>query len=277
VVRSDGRLRLAVTANVETLGRQADPAIVPFLGGTLLAWTDESGLVAGFGRSRVMWRRFDMAGVPIVTEAALNAPATSAREPALAVAGDRVLAVWTEDSELPFTRPRVVGRRLGGVVPDPASFVVSDVDGSEAHATALESGDFAVSWVGRSADALGDIRVRPIHAVGDPTIGTSTTTLTVTAAPHAELAPSVAGLAGPDALIAYESGGRRRGLATVELGTTPLAPEATLLPGYLTAGLQGDVTLLRTSRGVWFVWSDAGSLGDPAAHRSVLAFLLPLD
>ena len=91
----------------------------------------------------------------------------------------------------------------------------------------------------------------------------------------AEVAPSVLPLVGSDYLVSFEDGGRRRGVSLVQVGASSLAPEASMLSGLLTSGLQGDVTLLRTPRGYWFAWTDAGALGLPAAHRSFVAFLLP--
>ena len=64
-------------------------------------------------------------------------------------------------------------------------------------------------------------------------------------------------------------------MLSVQVGSDPLPPEYSALAGYLQEGLQADVTLLRTSRGAWFAWSDAGSLGVPGAHRSFVAYLLP--
>ena len=152
------------------------------------------------------------------------------------------------------------------------------MDGAEPHATLLDSGDFAVAWVGRNADPQGDIRTRIVHATGDPLAGTSAIALTSTPPMMlnvAEVAPRITPMGGAEYLVNYEDGGRRRGVSLIQVGSSPLAPELPILQGHLRSGLQGDVSLLRTPRGYWFAWSESGALGVPGALRSFVAYLLP--
>lgn len=274
IVRTDGTMTPVRVANEEVRGRQHEPAIAPAGDGFALAWTDESGFVTGLGASRVMIRRFGGAGAPLEAETPLDDGSGSSREPALASSGAALLAAWTSEPADSFSRPRVVARRVGDTL-DAAAFVVSDTDGASPDVAALEDGSFACAWVARGADARGDVHARVIARSGAPLLAPS---VAIASAPsHAELAPRAGALTGGEYVVTYEDGGLRRGVALVHAGAGALAPESTELATYLMAGLQGDVTMLRTSRGLWLAWSDDGSLGDPLAYRSFLAFLLPHD
>jgi len=95
--------------------------------------------------------------------------------------------------------------------------------------------------------------------------------------PSPEVAPSIAPLSGGDYLVAWQMGETRMGVSFATSPAAALAPEALGLSADLVEGQQGDVSLLRTARGLWFAWSDAGRFGEPTARRSFLAFLLPVD
>ncbi|MBN4049555.1 hypothetical protein JYT86_00695 [bacterium AH-315-N03] len=269
---------MSEVANQYEMGRQAVPAAARTSTGFVIAWADESGTLTPPGESRLRQRSFDGVGAPTTDETALSEDGTSAREVFLTSDGDRVLAVWTQDSLVPFSRPSILARRLGGPGPDAVPFIVSETDGAQPAAAFLDSGDFAVAWVGRTADTRGDIRSRLVHATGDPLAGTTDVALTMTTmmTPIAEIAPSVLPLTGAEYLVTYEDGGPRRGVSLIQVGSTPLAPELSMaLVPLLTSGLQGDVSLLRTPRGYWFAWSESGALGTPTALRSFVAYLLP--
>ncbi|HHH31099.1 MAG TPA: hypothetical protein ENK57_22510 [Polyangiaceae bacterium] len=275
-VSADGALSAIRRANSYAVGRQADPAAARTATGLLVAWADESGTATLPGDSRLRYRTFDVLGRPTSDELPLSPEGTSAREVFLSSDSAVTLAVWTQDTVVPFDRPSIVARRFGAAT-DAAPFTISD-DGSEASAAFLTTGDIAVVWVARRLDARGDIHARLVHAAGDPLSATAITPLTVTPmdAPHvAEVAPRILPLTGADYLVTYEDGGVRRGVTRLEVGSSPLAPESAALFPLLADGLQGDVTLLSTSLGYWFAWSDAGGLGAPGAHRSFLAYLLP--
>ncbi|MBX3275877.1 MAG: hypothetical protein KF729_36805 [Sandaracinaceae bacterium] len=264
-------------ANEHALGRQAAPAAARLGAGFVVAWADESGTVAPPGSSRLRLRSLDARGRVLGPERALSPDGTSAREVTLASSGATVLAAWTEDASDPFARSRVVARRLGAVE-DATPFAPSAADGAAPHAAWLASGDFSLVWVSRDADARGDVHARVVRAAGEPLAGTTHVALTWTPPGEvavAELAPRAAALAGDDFVVAYERGGRRRGVALLTPGASGLAPESSMLAEHLQDGLQGDVTLLTTARGLWVAWSDASGLGAAGAHRSFVAYLLP--
>ncbi|MCA9606752.1 MAG: hypothetical protein KC619_14200 [Myxococcales bacterium] len=284
VIPPTGAAPTSRRANQYQLGRQAAPAAARTTTGFLLAWADESGTVTIPGDSRLRMRSFDPTGRALADEAALSPDGTSARGLALASDGDRVLALWSQDPAPPLLRPILVGQRLGGAGPDASPFTISDVDGAEPNAAVLATGDFAVAFVSRDADPRGDIHARLVHATGDPLTGTTEDALTFTPPMGTnveETAPQVLPLEA-GYLVVYEDGGdstatppRARGVLSVQVGAATLPPELPTLAAYLQEGLQADVTLLRTSRGSWFAWSDAGSLGVAGAHRSFVAYLLP--
>lgn len=263
IVRPDGTLGALRVAHAETRGSQLEPAIATNGEGITLAWTDESLL----GSSRVVVRELAADGRPLAVEESVSD--AIARQPALASAGAQTIVAWTEESESGGSR--VMARRLGV---DATGIAVAD--GAEPAVSALSDGTFAVAWVDRSADHLGDVRARVVAASGDPLLGSMVISIAGTDG-RAELSPNVGALSGGEYLVAYEDGGRRRGVALGHVGSSSLAPETSELSGSLMAGLQGDATLLATSRGLWVAWSDDGALGDPAAYRSFLAFLLPVD
>ncbi|MEQ9074609.1 MAG: hypothetical protein RLP09_12195 [Sandaracinaceae bacterium] len=67
-------------------------------------------------------------------------------------------------------------------------------------------------------------------------------------------------------------------MGTISAGGGGLRQSA-LASSELTGAAQGDVSVLGTSAGVWFAWSDArgASPAAPGAYRSTLAFLVPAD
>ncbi len=275
-VRPSGLLGPVRVANAEVRGNQHEPAIARWGSGFALVWTDDGGASTELGRSRVVFRTFDEAALPTSAESSMTAASASAREPALASTASRLLVAWTEEPDDSFAVPRVMARRLGGAGADREPFGMSSADGSSAALAALPSGDFVAAWVQRDADYRGDVLAREVRAAGDPLAASSVTAI-ADAPAHAELAPRAASLDGAAYAVTYEDGGRRRGLVLAASPGASLAPEAAELAGHLRDGFQGDVTMLRTSRGLWLAWSDDGSLGDPLAYRSFLAFLLPHD
>lgn len=275
-VFADGALGPVRVANEDAAGGQREPRVAPLDGGYVVVWTDDSGLGGPLGGSVIEARRFDETGAPIEGDWRISALGRTSSQPTLAAVGSNWIVAWTDTPDGFFVSPAVHARRFGAWT-DGAPFVVSETAGASPALAELE-GDFVVVWVRRdpSFDPLGDIQSRIVFATGDePLTGSVVETIAATTEP--ELAPSVASLGGGEYLVAYEDGGRRRGLAFAHVGMSTLASEATDLSGFLVDGLQSDVTLLRTSRGVWFAWSDATSFGDPAAHRSFLAYLLPID
>ena len=154
-------------------------------------------------------------------------------------------------------------------------FEASDATGSGAEPAmvALSSDDYAIAWVDRMDDYLGDVAFRTFSTSGtlvlDPSDGLVTS--------GAQVAPAIARVSTTEYIVAYEHDGQRRGVSFDLIGTGPLAPESTDLAAELTSALQGDVSILQRPEGIWFAWSDArdGAPADPASYRSTFAYLLP--
>lgn len=282
-VFADGSLGSVQFANETVRGSQREGRVASTGSGWAVVWTDESGFDGPLGQSIVRMRTFNALGTAVGGEIAVSDTSGSASEPAIgSLESGTVLVVWTQAATDETALSTIMARRVTG---DPtAPFVVSDPGGAQPAVTAV-NGSFVTAWVRRDPayDFLGDIQVRAISGTGDP-LPPENVIATLTERgpgdpPHAELAPSIAPF-GEGILVAYEDGGTRRGIAYVSLDADVMAPESTELQSYLSDGLQGDVTLLATPRGVWFAWSDASDssgAGDPRAYRSFLAFLLPHD
>lgn len=197
--------------------------------------------------------------------------------PITAAIGDLFLVAYALDPETPFGYAEVLAQRFGAGAPDTAPFTVSGTDGAEPSVAVLDSLTFVAAWTQRDgADYRGEIQSRTIPTTGDPPALGTLRTLSATMDPYPDAAPSIAPLSSTEYLVAFETGGRRRGLAYAQVGMSPLATESTDLDALLVAGLQGDVTLLSTWRGTWFAWSDANrSTGTAGALRSFVAYLLP--
>src|SRR5690606_6324254 len=153
--------------------------------------------------------------------------------------------------------------RIGEGLEEP--FLAVGAHAAEPALAAMPDGTFVMSWVRRDPahDYLGDIQARTTNAEGDPLTRSTVVTLTgPSTRPHAGIRPSAAALNGSEYGVTCEDGGARRGVAFARVGMSTLPSEATDLASYLVDGFQGDVTVLRTSRGVWFAWSDASGYGD---------------
>lgn len=277
-VSSEGVPGTARAVNVERRGVQHEPRAFSFDGGYGVAWVDEGGFDGPLGGSIVKARAFADSGTVFLDEFAVSATDAVASEPAVVV-GEGALFVWTE-AALDWGEPSyVMGRAMGESLGDP--FVISSAGGGEPAVIGVPGEPmYVVAWVRRDPayDYLGDLLLRIVDLSEDPPWLSDIIPLVERDPedpPHAELAPALA-LIGEGAVFAYESGGRRRGAEVGSLFTSPPG-EATALADYLQDGMQGDMTLLRTSRGVWFAWSDASGFGAEDAYRSFLAFLLPHD
>lgn len=274
VVAADGSLGTLRSANQDGRGEQREPRVAALDAGFLISWTDASGFDGPLGRSLIEARRFTDGGAAIEDEWTVSDPAVTSSRSAVASAGADYLLVWTETPDDEY-QPSTLWARRFGAMGDAAPFVLS-ANGLEPSVALLETGDYVVSWTTRASDYRGDIVARVVPASGDPLASAE---LTVANALGSEMASSVTGYLGPDFAVAYEIGGHRRGLSWLNPDMSAMPPnhsELTLLGGLLSGHLEGDVTLLRTSRGLWFAWSDAGDVSTDA-YRSFLAFLLPLD
>lgn len=277
-VSTEGVPGAARAVNVERRGVQREPRAFAFPGGYGIAWVDEGGFDGPLGGSIVKARAFADSGAVFLDEFAVSATDAVASEPAVVVGGG-ALFVWTE-AALDWGQPSyVMGRAIGEGLGDP--FVISSAGGGQPAVVAV-SGEsiFVVAWVRRDPayDHLGDLLLRIVDLSDSSPLLSDIIPLVERDPedpPHAELAPAIA-LMGMGGVFTYESGGHRRGVELTSLGAS-LPGEATALADYLQDGMQGDVTLLRTSRGVWFAWSDASGFGAEDAYRSFLAFLLPHD
>jgi cysteine-rich repeat protein len=274
-IRPDGTVLRVRVANEDARGEQYEPRVAALDTGYVVVWTDASGFDGPFGRTLVEARRFDDTDRAIEDEWPVSDPALTSSQPALAAIGDRFLVAWVDTPDGPFGDPTVLARRFGGSGDDADSFVVSDATGAEPALAVLGTG-FVAAWSHREDDFRGDIASRVIAAEGDALASSTAQTIASTAS-RSELAPSIAPLTSAEYLVAYEDGGARRNVAFAHVGVSGLAAESSDLTDWLAAGLQGDVTLLGTWRGVWFAWSDATAFGNADAYRSFLAFLLPLD
>ena len=256
-----GQVRLA---HADAGGFRFAPTAARTGDGFALAWVDGSAMP-----TVVELRSFTRTGAPAGAVERVTDGLRSAYEPALASSGATLLLAWTEEPPDFFERPDVLGLRVGV---DANPFTISDLDGAEPAAATLESGDFAVSWVGRTNDSDGDIFARSIARVGTPPLMVP---MTVDAADGIQRAPAIVGRLADNALTLHESGGTRRGLSLVHLGAAAPVLEAPALQGHLTSGQQGDAVLLRTTcRGAWVGWSANDAFGEPSAVRSFLAYLL---
>lgn len=263
--------------NNQRLGSQRSPRVFGFPGGHGLVWVDEGGVDGPLGASIIKLRAFANDGTVFIDEQAVSAVDAVASEPAVAIA-DGLLMVWTQASDTEGELSYIMGSLFGGSIGEP--FVIAGPGASQPAVTWFSDGPIVLTWVRRDPtyDYLGDVLVGVLDPTNIPPSLLATWTITErqgTDPPRAELAPSIAFL-NEGAVIAYEDGGHRRGVGFGDIGDV-LPPEATDLAGYLVNGLQGDVTTLRTSRGVWFAWSDASGYGDEDAYRSFLAYLLPHD
>ncbi len=276
-VAPDGTLGTIRAMNVQTLGRQYEPEVFAVPGGYGVVWVDAGGVDGPLGSAIVKLTAFGDDGTLFITETAISDVTSVASEPAITMGDMGALFVWTEEAAVEADLSYVMGSMFGSAPGAP--FVVSAAAGSEPALTFFGSG-FGVAWVRRDAtyDYLGDILVSFVDESTDPPTVPANYTI-VDQQDHAEVAPSIE-VFGMGALIAYEDGGHRQGVALAGAGGAPLTSEQTDLAGYLTDGLQGDVALRQTSKGIWVLWSDASdssALGDPAAYRSVFGYLLPPD
>ena len=283
-VSASGAPGALVVANMQTLGSQREGRVTALSSGFVVVWTDESGLEGPLGESLLQARRFSAAGLPVEDAWRVTGDGRVASEPALASTGDRWTVAWTD--ALPWTTggASIAIRRFGAMLGDDAGPLLASAagDGAQPALTALASGDFALAWVQRSTDPLGDIATRTLAASGDPFAGSTITVLTGRDAetnPYAQGAPAIVARTGSQYLVAYEDGGRRRDVRFVPVGGGSLASESSDLAALLLDGFQGDVSLLRSPQGIWFAWSGArdAAPADPTAYRSVLAYLLPHD
>jgi hypothetical protein len=263
--------------NTQALGAQHSPRAFAVPGGYGVVWVDEGGIDGPLGGSIIKVRALADDGAVLIEEQAVSAVDAVASEPAVAI-GEGGLFVWTQASAVDGELSYVMGSFLDESVGEP--FVIAGPGAGQPSAIWGLGDTIVVTWVRRDPDHdyLGDVLAGVLDRVAVPPALGSTWTITERGTmepPRAEVAPSIAFL-NEGAVIAYEDGGHRRGIGLGYIGT-PMAPEATELAGYLVDGLQGDVTTLRTSRGVWFAWSDASGYGDADAYRSFLAYLLPHD
>ena len=276
IVETDGTLGPVDVANQTTEGEQVQPRVATLDSGYVVVWTDASGTDGPFGRTLIKARRFDFTGAPIEDEWVVSDPTDTTSQPAVAAIGDLFLVAYSLDPETAFDYADVLGQRFGSGSPDTAPFTISDTDGAEPALAVLDSSTFIAAWTQRDGtDWRGNVQSRTVPTTGDPpTLGT---VQTHGATDNPELAPSITALGTSDYLVAYETGGRRRGLDYAHVGGAMLATEISpQLEGLLDEGFQGDVTLLGTWRGVWFAWSDANfDTGTAGALRSFVAFLLP--
>lgn len=283
-VSPDGVLGPLQVINSEVRGPQRRPRAVSGAGAYVVVWVDEYGLEDPYGSSSVKGALFANDGARLVDEF-LVSTGRLAQEPAFAAADGSPLFVWTEPAVDDRERSFVMGRLIGDDFDLGEVFAISGPGGAEPAVVAIPGGSqFVVAWVRRDPgiDYLGDILARRIDvSTVPPTLGPVFTVVERQPGepPHAEVSPTLALVGAAGGVVAYEDGGHRRGVGFAAIGSATLPPEATTLASYLMGGLQGDVTLLSTSRGVWFTWSDANhhGLGHPQAYRSFFAFLLPHD
>lgn len=276
-VHADGSLGAITKVNTDARGAQREARVAALGTGWVVVWTDESGLAGPLGESVLQMRQYSSTGTPLADESRITDHGHVASSPAIAVSGARWIVAWADALSGTVGTPIVAARRFGGSGDDPTFFEASTAtaDGAEPAVTTLGTGDFALAWVQRTGDALGNIATRTIAASGDPLSGSPT----LFSAADAQTAPAIARLSSSTGyVIAYEDGGRRRGAAFAAVGGT-LASESTALASALDDGLQGDPSLLHTANGVWFAWSDARDSAPAAtgSYRSFLAFLLPHD
>ena len=271
VVAPDGTVGIPRRANQDGRGEQREPRVAALSSGFVVVWTDAGGFDGPLGRSVIEARRFSDSGAPLEDEWAVSDPELTATQPALASFGDSYLVTWTDTPDGEYAPSTLWARRFGAEE-DATSFQITS-NGSEPSVAALESALYVVAYTSRATDYRGDIRFAVISPTSSPILD-GELVLADTAA--SEMASSVALIAGESFAIAYEAGGRRRGVAWQSFGASLPAAETAILAPYLTGDLEGDVTLLRTSRGLWFAWSDAGDTTTDA-YRSFLAFLLPVD
>ena len=274
IIAADGSLGPVYTANEDARGEQLEPRVAALSTGFIVVWTDAGGFDGPLGRSLIEARRFTDSGAPLEDEWPISDPEATSTQPALASRGDDFVVIWTETPDAEYGPPTLSARRFGAVE-DAVPFALAS-NASEASVAALETGEYAAAWTSRVGDYRGNILTRVIDPVSADPLGPSVEQTVAADGTYSEMAPSVAPLAGVEYAVAYETRGHRRGLAWVHVGMSTLPPETSTLTPYLTGDLEGDVTLLRTSRGLWFAWSDAGDTTTDA-YRSFLAFLLPVD
>lgn len=274
IVAADGSLGPVYTANEDARGEQLEPRVAPLSTGFIVVWTDAGGFDGPLGRSLIEARRFTESGAPLEDEWPVSDPEATSTQPALASWGDDFVVIWTETPDAEYGPPALLARRFGAVE-DAVPFALA-TNASEASVAALDTGEYAAAWTSRVGDYRGNILTRVIDPVSADPLAPSVEQTVAADGTYSEMAPSVAPLAGVEYAVAYETRGHRRGLAWVHVGMSTLPPETSTLTPYLSGDLEGDVTLLRTSRGLWFAWSDAGDT-TPDAYRSFLAFLLPVD
>ncbi|HBQ10426.1 MAG TPA: hypothetical protein DEF51_04270 [Myxococcales bacterium] len=274
IIAADGSLGPVYTANEDARGEQLEPRVAALSTGFIVVWTDAGGFDGPLGRSLIEARRFTDSGAPLEDEWPVSDPEATSTQPALASWGDDFVVIWTETPDAEYGPPALLARRFGAVE-DAVPFALAS-NASEASVAALDTGEYAAAWTSRVGDYRGNILTRVIDPVSADPLAPSVEQTLAADGTYSEMAPSVAPLAGVEYAVAYETRGHRRGLAWVHVGMSTLPPETSTLTPYLSGDLEGDVTLLRTSRGLWFAWSDAGDTTTDA-YRSFLAFLLPVD
>lgn len=275
-VTANGTVGALRVVNEDRRGAQREPraSLTGFDGAFAVVWTDESGLDAPIGQSVIEARRFDSTGAPIEGEWAVSPPDAMARQPAVATTLSRWIVAWTEEGDDTFDpRSWVYARRFGPTSSDTEPFLISDADASSVALSLMTFDDFGAAWVSREDDPRGDIRFRGFPAIGATGSPSSHTVISAVQG-REERSPALTFVGNMEGyLVAWEDGGRRRGVRFASSITLP--PRATELAAWMQDGLQGDVSVQLTfGGGVFFAWSDAGSLGDPDAYRSHLGFHL---
>jgi cysteine-rich repeat protein len=277
VVHPDGSLGPVMTANMEARFIQHQPRVASLLGSFVIVWTDESGLRTGDDLAGIRARRFMPDGTPLAAEAVV--PTTTSGDeyaPALAARGDDWIVAWSSTPPPPMFARNLRARRFSGATPTDATDFAVSTSGEQVAVAALDTATFALTWVDRSTDAMGDVMARDVNATGSPSLTTPSPIASMSS--HAELRPTVGPTAGASYVVGWQDGGVRRGAAFAHVSSTSLPmAESMALAGHLNGGLGGELAIIRGTRGIWFVWSDAGSLGDPAAYRSNVAYLLPVN
>lgn len=266
IVAPDGTVGPARSAALGSTGALRDTTLAVLSTGEMLAgWSDITSSTA----NRVYLRWLGADAVP--AEAPVLASPTGAVAPAIARSGaDVLLVTWTD---LPAAAsPRLVGRRMarsGWIDPEPFELFASR---PTSVALAPSASGWWVAFVSNALDSAGDVYVHAVAHAGAPVTGTATRVTGTDGSSRAELAPSIAS-AGDGWIVGWEVGYPRQVELALGAGAA-VGPELATLSPLLVAANQRGVSLARSERGTWVLWSDS-RLGELAAIRSPIAFLLP--